>query len=125
MPSSAKLWKALRLSAACAVFAALSTVGYIRGYNAEDERANQTAVPIPHKMDDLLGPDYSAAGMQETTQSLITLVHSLHLEEIRRNVVLNPVSAAPGFTNLQVTTFPYKHKEIERLFNQLRNPPIR
>jgi hypothetical protein len=124
MQRSAKIWKAFRLGAAFAVFAGLTAIGYLRGYDAEDrDRAKQTAVLVPHKMDDLLGPDFSAAGMQETTQSLIALVNSLHLEEVRRNVVLNPISATSGFTMLQVTTFPYKHKEIERLFNQLRKPP--
>jgi hypothetical protein len=121
----AKITKAVRLAAALAIFAALTAVGYDRGYNAEDERAAQRAVLVAHKIDDLLGPDYSASGMLETTQSLIALVHSLHLEAARRVVAQNPVTANAGYSVLQVTTYPYLHKEIEGLFDQLRKPDSR
>lgn len=116
----------IRLCLAATLFATLSLVGYRRGYEAEDPaRGKQTMTTVSHNIGDLVGPDFSASGMMATADSLIDLIHSLHLEGERRAYRLNPIQAAGAYSQLQVTTYPHLHKDVERLLNQIRKPDDR
>jgi hypothetical protein len=101
--------------------ALLCISGFRRGYNAVDDRTRQAMTTVQHDIDNLLGPDFSAAGMMQTRRSLVDLVHSLHRGDAVRAVQMNPIQAA-GYSKLQVTTYPYLHGEIEKLLNTLRKP---
>lgn len=119
-----QLWPFIRPGAALLCFGALCVVGYRRGYNAQDDLyAGQTPVVVRHKVDDLMGPDYSASGMAATADSLIVLVQSLRLNDPNRTVTFNTSPATASFSNLEVATFPYLQKSVEKLLNEIRNPP--
>lgn len=116
-------WRRLiRLCLAAALFTALCIHGYRRGYEADDHaRLKQTMTAVQHDIDDLLGPDFSAAGMMQTRASLVDLIHSLHHGNESRAYQLNPIQSS-GYSKLQVTTYPYLHGDIKKLLNEIRNP---
>jgi hypothetical protein len=123
MPRLRPSWQFCRRGVAVLVVIALCVIGYRRGYNAQDDLyAGQTPVVVRHKVDDLMGPDFSASGMTNTADSLIALVNSLPLEDANRAVTFNASRASGNFSALEVTTFPYLHKAVEKLLNDIRKP---
>ena len=124
MPRYLPSWRLCRRIFAATALIALCLLGYRRGYHAEHDRfAGQTPVVVRHKVDDLMGPDYSAAGMTTTADSLIALVTTLRLDDPNRKITFATSRATASFTLLDVTTHPYLQKSVENLLNQIRKPP--
>jgi len=69
-----------------------------------------------------MGPDFSASGMTATADSLINLVNSLPLEDANHAVTFNASRASGSFSALEVATYPYLHKAVENLLNEIRKP---
>ncbi len=97
--------------------------GYRNGYEVGDpSRAKQTLVIVDYDVNDLLGPDYSAFGIKQTTDGLIALIQSDGTESTRRHYMLNAIQR-PNYGIIQVNAYPFMHKEVERLLKKIRAPP--
>jgi len=129
MAAGFRLKRLFRISIAMLLLAALCIWGYQGGYRngyeiGDPGRAKQTLVVVDYDVNDLLGPDYSASGIKQTTDGLIALIQSDGTETSRRHYMLNAIQR-PNYGIIQVNAYPYMHKEVERLLKQIREPAAR